>query len=87
VTQYLLHLSGARTRLPTFNTALIERMREFLFLNQVGTGVLDPLAPNANKALSLFIAAFGPPQTEGGMDVWFHVQALARKTAAAAPQG
>jgi hypothetical protein len=87
VTQYLLHLSGARTRLPTFNTALIERMREFLFLNQVGTVVLDPLAPNANKALSLFIAAFGPPQTEGGMDVWFHVQALARKTAAAAPQG
>jgi hypothetical protein len=87
VTQYLSNLSGARTRLPTYNSVLIARTREFLFLNNVGTVLLDPSATNADKALTLFTAAFGPPHHEGGVDVWLHAQALARQAAAATPQG
>ncbi|MDH2904286.1 MAG: hypothetical protein PXZ08_10115 [Actinomycetota bacterium] len=83
VTQFIAHYSGANTRLPTFNQALVVRMREFLFLNRVGTVVLDPSTANADKVRALFEAAMGPPLNEGGVSVWFHAQALARQVASA----
>jgi hypothetical protein len=83
VTQFLSHYSGANTRLPTLDDKLKVRMREFLFLNNVGTVLLDPSAANADKVLPLFEAAMGPPLNEGDMDVWPHAQALARKVASA----
>lgn len=83
VTQFISHYSGANTRLPTFDNALVVRMREFLFLNNVGTVLLDPSAANADKVRALFLAAMGPPVNEGGISVWFHAQVLARKVASA----
>jgi hypothetical protein len=77
VTQYLSHLSGAPTRLPPLNDKLVVRMREFLYINNVATVVLDPTAPHATSALALFRDAMGAPLSEGGVDVWFHAQALA----------
>jgi hypothetical protein len=81
VTQFLSHYSGANTRLPTLDDKLKVRMREFLFLNNVGTVLLDPNAANADKVLPLFEAAMGVPINEGGMYVWPHAQALARRVA------
>jgi hypothetical protein len=81
VTQFLSHYSGANTRLPTLDDRLKVRMREFLFLNNVGTVLLDPGAANADKVLPLFEAAMGPPLNEEGMYVWLHAQVLARKVA------
>jgi hypothetical protein len=86
VTQFLSYWSGADTRDPALDDALVVRMREFVFLNDVGTVVLDPTAPHADEALTLFRDALGAPHSEGGVDVWFHVQRLARAAAAANPQ-
>ena len=83
VTQFLSHYSGSQARLPTMDAKFIVRMREFVRLNHVGTVLLDPNAADADKVLALFVAAMGPPLNEGGMDVWFHAQALARKAASA----
>ena len=79
VTQFLSHYSGGLARLPAFNDKLKVRMREFIFLNHVGTVLLDPNATNASRVLPLFESALGPPQSEGAMDVWFHAQSLARR--------
>jgi hypothetical protein len=87
VTQFLSYWSGARTRLPDLNAALIVRMREFLLFNNVGTVLLDPTVLHANQALALFSDSMGPPQKEGGLDVWFHAQRLARAVAAKVPGG
>jgi hypothetical protein len=87
VTQFLSYWSGAKTRLPDLNAALIVRMREFLLFNNVGTVLLDPTAPHSNQALALFSDSMGPPQKEGGLDVWFHAQRLARAVAAKVPGG
>ena len=62
-------------------------MREFLLFNNVGTVLLDPTAPHSNQALALFSDSMGPPQKEGGLDVWFHAQRLARAVAAKVPGG
>jgi hypothetical protein len=78
ITQYLSYWSGAHTRLPALNEQLVVRMREFLLFNRVGTVVVDPAAPHASHALALFDAAMGTPHGEGGLDVWFHAQAMAR---------
>jgi hypothetical protein len=87
VTQFLSNLSGAHTRLPVLDDKLVVRMREFLFINNVGTVVLDPTAPNATSALALFRGAMGAPLSEGGVDVWFHAQTLARAVQAKTLQG
>ncbi len=79
VTQYLENLSGAATRRPVVNARLVSRMRQFLFLNDVAAVVLDPSAPNAPLALSLFSDVMGPPVSEGGVDLWLHAQTLARR--------
>ena len=86
VTQFLSYWSGANTRDPTLDDALVARMREFVFLNDVGTVVLDPTTPHASQAFTLFRDALGAPTSEGGLDVWFHAQRLARAVAAT-PQG
>ncbi len=83
VTQFISHYSGAPTRLPTYDEALIVRMREFLYLNNVGTVILDPSAVHAAPVQALFVAAMGPPVHEGGINIWFHAQVLARKVASA----
>lgn len=85
VTQFLSYWSGANTRDPTLDDALVARMREFVFLNDVGTVVLDPTTPHASEALTLFRDALGAPTSEGGVDVWFHAQRLARAAAATPP--
>jgi len=87
ITQYLSYWSGAHTRLPALNEALIVRMREFLLFNRVSTVLVDPAAPNAVHAVALFTAAMGAPKNEGGLDLWFHAQAMARNTAARTSAG
>jgi hypothetical protein len=82
VTQYLENLSGGNTRRPAMNALLVTRAREFLFLNDVGSVVLDPSAPNAALADALFRAAMGPPRNVGGVELWLHAQTLARQRAA-----
>ena len=83
VKQFLWHYAGARTRLPDFNQVLVVRMREFLYINNVGTVVLDPSAADADKVRALFAAAMGPARNEGGVNVWFHAQSLAHAVASA----
>ena len=79
VTQYLENLSGANTVRPVVNALLVTRMREFLFLNDVSSVVLDPEAPNAALASALFRDVMGPPTTVGGVELWLHAQTLARR--------
>jgi hypothetical protein len=81
--QYLMHMTGSNTVLPVTNQKLIDRMRELLFLNDVGTVIVDPTAVNAAPVEAIFTDVMGPPQREGGVDVWFHAQALASRRAAA----
>ena len=83
VAQFLSHLSGAATVLPPLDQRLVGRMHEYLFLNQVGTVVLDPTAPHAAQVLTLFRDTMGPPVSEGGVDVWFHAQVLGRRYSSA----
>ncbi len=78
ITQYLSYWSGAHTRLPALNEALVVRMREFLLFNRVTTVLVDPTQPHASQAIVLFTDAMGSPRSEGGLDIWFHAQALAR---------
>ncbi len=81
VLQFIAHYSGASTRLPAFTPALVVRMREFLYLNDVATVVLDPSAAGARPVQALFTAAMGAPVSEGGVNVWFRAQQLARRAA------
>jgi hypothetical protein len=87
VTQFLSHESGAHTRLPDLNAKLVVRAREFMYFNDVATVVVDPSAPNAAAVVTLFSDALGAPQTEGGVDVWFHAVSLAHQMQAKNPQG
>ncbi len=77
VSQYLTYWSGGSSRLPALDARLIVQMREYLLINRIGTVLVDASNAHANEAITLFTDTMGPPRREGGVDVWFHAQALA----------
>lgn len=71
--------SGVGQPTPPVSRALVNELVVFLRNYSIQTLLLDPNAANSDKALSLLVAAFGPPKIEGGMDVWIHPQATSAR--------
>jgi hypothetical protein len=72
-------------RLPPLDATTLAGLREFCARYGVGTIVVDPLGENPQLVLTYLTAALrAPPEHEGGVEVWYHVESLAAAAAAAA---
>lgn len=72
-------------RPPPLDATTLARLREFCARYDVGTIVVDPLGENPKLVGTYLTAALrAPPEHEGGVEVWYHVESLAAAAAALA---
>ena len=58
---------------PPANSQLVAEVRRYVHNNGIGTVVFYSISPQSRIVLAVFERAFGKPISEGGVEIWLHL--------------